>query len=70
MRRLPGVLLAFRDAGKTECGPDPRPGRHQGLQPSQRPPALPAPLPFDPGPSVCFPAKAVGVGLEFIQSRG
>lgn len=40
-----GVLLALRDAGKTECGPDPRPGWLQGLRPSQSPgPCLLPPL--------------------------
>lgn len=31
-----------------------------------KPPTLPALLPFDPRPRVCFQAKALGVGLEFI----
>lgn len=62
---LIGVFCALLDAGRMECGPDPPPGLHQGLQPPREPPQpglLPSPSAWT---TDCFQARPVGMGLEF-----
>lgn len=60
-----GVLLALRDAGKTECGPDPRPGWLQGLRPSQSPRPCLLPPPSTPDPVSAFPPRRWGWGWSY-----